>query len=82
MSMFARLKSWFRASSQRADFEREMQDEMRVHSSSTRRNCGGRASRRPKPAGGRSPSSAASKLARRNAAKPSACGCSTSCAAT
>ena len=29
--MFARLKSWFRASSQRADFEREMQDEMRVH---------------------------------------------------
>jgi predicted permease len=31
MSMFARLKSWLRASSQRADFEREMQDEMRVH---------------------------------------------------
>ena len=31
MSMFARLKSWFRASSQRAAFEREMQDEMRVH---------------------------------------------------
>ena len=29
--MFARLKSWFRASSQRDDFEREMQDEMRVH---------------------------------------------------
>jgi len=29
--MFARLKSWFRASSQRAAFEREMQDEMRVH---------------------------------------------------
>jgi putative ABC transport system permease protein len=31
MTMFARLKSWVRASSQRDDFEREMQDEMRVH---------------------------------------------------
>ena len=31
MSTFARLKSWLRASSQRADFEREMQDEMRAH---------------------------------------------------
>jgi predicted permease len=31
MSLFARVRSWFRASSQRADFEREMQDEMRIH---------------------------------------------------
>ena len=31
MSLVARLKSWFRVSSRRADFEREMQDEMRVH---------------------------------------------------
>jgi predicted permease len=31
MSWFARLKSSVRAGSQRADFEREMQDEMRVH---------------------------------------------------
>jgi predicted permease len=31
MSLFARVRSWVRASSQRADFEREMQDEMRVH---------------------------------------------------
>jgi predicted permease len=31
MSTFARLKSWLRASSRRADFERAMQDEMREH---------------------------------------------------
>ena len=31
MSLFARVSSWIRASSQRADFEREMQDEMRTH---------------------------------------------------
>jgi predicted permease len=31
MSLVARVKSWFRASSRRADFEREMQDEMRIH---------------------------------------------------
>jgi predicted permease len=31
MSTFARLRSWLRASSRRADFEREMQDEMREH---------------------------------------------------
>ena len=31
MSLIARVKSWLRASSRRADFEREMQDEMRIH---------------------------------------------------
>src|SRR5689334_14616442 len=31
MSAFARIKSWFRTASRRADFEREMQDEMRNH---------------------------------------------------
>ena len=31
MRLFARVRSWLRASSRRADFEREMQDEMRVH---------------------------------------------------
>ena len=31
MSLVARVKSWFRVSSRRADFEREMQDEMRIH---------------------------------------------------
>lgn len=31
MSLIARVKSWFRVSSRRADFEREMQDEMRIH---------------------------------------------------
>jgi hypothetical protein len=31
MSLVARLKSWLRISSRRADFEREMQDEMRTH---------------------------------------------------
>ena len=31
MSLVARVKSWLRVSSRRADFEREMQDEMRSH---------------------------------------------------
>ena len=31
MSFIARVKSWLRVSSRRADFEREMQDEMRIH---------------------------------------------------
>jgi predicted permease len=31
MSLIARVRSWLRASSRRADFEREMQDEMRAH---------------------------------------------------
>ena len=31
MNLVARVKSWFRASSRRADFERDMQDEMRLH---------------------------------------------------
>jgi predicted permease len=31
MSLIARVKSWLRASSRRADFEREMRDEMRIH---------------------------------------------------
>jgi putative ABC transport system permease protein len=31
MRVVARVKSWFRVSSRRADFEREMQDEMRIH---------------------------------------------------
>jgi hypothetical protein len=31
MSLVARVKSWLRVSSRRADFEREMQDEMRIH---------------------------------------------------
>ena len=31
MSLIARVKSWFRVTSRRADFEREMQDEMRIH---------------------------------------------------
>jgi putative ABC transport system permease protein len=31
MSLMARVKSWLRVSSRRANFEREMQDEMRVH---------------------------------------------------
>jgi putative ABC transport system permease protein len=31
MSLIARVASWLRISSRRADFEREMQDEMRVH---------------------------------------------------
>jgi predicted permease len=31
MSLVARVKSWFRASSRRADFDREMHDEMRIH---------------------------------------------------
>ncbi len=31
MSLFARARSWLRISSRRADFEREMQDEMRIH---------------------------------------------------
>jgi hypothetical protein len=31
MSLVARVKSWFQVSSRRADFEREMQDEMRIH---------------------------------------------------
>jgi hypothetical protein len=30
-SLVARVKSWFRVSSRRADFEREMQDELRIH---------------------------------------------------
>ena len=31
MSLIARVRSWLRVSSRRADFEREMQDEMRAH---------------------------------------------------
>ena len=31
MSLAGRVKSWFRVGSRRADFEREMQDEMRTH---------------------------------------------------
>ena len=31
MSLIARARSWLRVSSRRADFEREMQDEMRTH---------------------------------------------------
>jgi len=31
MSLIARVKSWLRVSSRRADFESEMQDEMRIH---------------------------------------------------
>jgi hypothetical protein len=31
MSLIARVTSWLRVSSRRADFEREMQDEMRIH---------------------------------------------------
>jgi predicted permease len=31
MSLIARVKSWLRVSRRRADFEREMQDEMRIH---------------------------------------------------
>jgi hypothetical protein len=31
MSLAGRVKSWLRVSSRRADFEREMQDEMRTH---------------------------------------------------
>jgi predicted permease len=31
MSPIARVKSWLRVTSRRADFEREMQDEMRIH---------------------------------------------------
>ena len=31
MSLIARVRSWLRVSSRRADFEREMQDEMRIH---------------------------------------------------
>jgi predicted permease len=31
MSLIARVKSWLGVSSRRADFEREMQDEMRIH---------------------------------------------------
>jgi predicted permease len=31
MSLIARVKSWLRVSSRRADFEREMEDEMRIH---------------------------------------------------
>ena len=31
MSLVARVKSWLRISSRRADFEREMQDEMQIH---------------------------------------------------
>jgi predicted permease len=31
MSFIARVKSWLRISSRRSDFEREMQDEMRIH---------------------------------------------------
>ena len=31
MSLLAPLRSWLRVSTQRADFEREMQDEMREH---------------------------------------------------
>ena len=31
MSLIARVRSWVRASSRRADFEREMRDEMRTH---------------------------------------------------
>ena len=31
MSLVARVKSWFRVSSRRGDFERQMQDEMRTH---------------------------------------------------
>ena len=31
MSLIARVRSWLRVSSQRARFEREMQDEMRTH---------------------------------------------------
>jgi predicted permease len=31
MSLIARVKSWLRVSSRRADFEREIQDEMRIH---------------------------------------------------
>lgn len=31
MRLVARVTSWLRASGRRADFEREMQDEMRIH---------------------------------------------------
>ena len=31
MTLIARVKSWLRVSSRRADFESEMQDEMRIH---------------------------------------------------
>ena len=31
MSLIARITAWLRVSARRADFEREMQDEMRVH---------------------------------------------------
>src|SRR5262245_3139310 len=31
MGVIARVKSWLRVSSRRTDFEREMQDEMRIH---------------------------------------------------
>ena len=31
MSLVARVRSWLRVGSRRADFEREMQDEMRIH---------------------------------------------------
>ena len=60
MSLIARVKSWLRVSSRRADFEGEMQDELaRSTSSSIRRICGGGVSRTRKPAGVRWPSSAA-----------------------
>ena len=82
MSLIARVRSWLRVSSRRAEFEREMQDEMRTHlelyqADLRRRGVPEEEARR------RALAEFGSVAARRrNAATPSACGCSTSCAAT
>ena len=45
MNVMVRVKSWLRVSRRRAEFEREMKDEMRSISSSTRRICAAAACR-------------------------------------
>ena len=82
MSLIARVKSWLRVSSRGLTSSVRCRTRCGSTSSSIRRICGGGVSRKRKLAGVRSPSSAALTRARRNAATPSACGWSTSCAAT
>ncbi len=58
MSLIARVKSWLRVSSRRADFERQMQDEMQIHLEIYQADLRRRGVPDGKLAGERSPSSA------------------------
>ena len=82
MSLITRVMSWLRVSSRRADFEREMQDEMRIHlelyqADLRRRGVPEEEARRRALAEFGSVAHA-----RRTAATRLACGCWASCAAT